>query len=182
MSFLKKVRIYIAGSLFKIKQIKARLEEGKELRDRFGDSISVYNPIEQPFNDKANNNPTAEEIFEGDTKELLKSKLVLADLDDEYDSGLMVEIGIAIGVNISLDQIKQDVPSEYFDIVSESLGGYKKIISNLTDIRLAQDGKGIYSPYGYNQFVIGAVEKYGVIKNSMEEVYDEVEKYLNYNK
>ena len=44
------MKLYLAGALFNEAEIAQRLKEGKLLNERFGEKLSIFNPIEQPFN------------------------------------------------------------------------------------------------------------------------------------
>jgi nucleoside 2-deoxyribosyltransferase len=82
---------YLAGALFNEAEVNQRKLEGKKLREQT--TINWYNPIEAPINDKATL-PTASDIFWGDTREVLKSDYVIADLTNN-DVGTAYELGIA---------------------------------------------------------------------------------------
>ena len=45
------MKLYLAGALFNEAEVAQRLKEGKLLGEKFGDRLSVFNPIEQPFNE-----------------------------------------------------------------------------------------------------------------------------------
>ena len=83
---------YIAGALF---------NEGE---------IDWYNPIEAPVNDKSKL-PSAKDIFSLDTDYVLKSDYILADLSRE-DLGVSMELGIALGVEISRKIIEKALRQE----------------------------------------------------------------------
>ena len=61
------MKLYLAGALFNEAEIAQRLREGKLLSERFGERLSVFNPIEQPFNEDKQTLPTPQDIFNGDT-------------------------------------------------------------------------------------------------------------------
>ena len=61
------MKLYLAGALFNEGEISQRLKEGHLLKERFGEKLSVFNPIEQPFNEDKQTLPTPQEIFRGDT-------------------------------------------------------------------------------------------------------------------
>ncbi|MEG1871193.1 MAG: nucleoside 2-deoxyribosyltransferase, partial [Peptostreptococcaceae bacterium] len=81
-----KKHIYLAGSLFSEAEVNQRLKEGKILNDSLSETHTYFNPIEAPINDKAKL-PTSLDIFMGDTLEVLKSDVVIADLANE-DAGV----------------------------------------------------------------------------------------------
>lgn len=91
------MKLYLAGALFNEAEIAQRLKEGKLLKEKFGERLSVFNPIEQPFNEDKQTLPTPEDIFNGDTRAVKNCDIFLADVTNE-DSGVMVELGIAIAL------------------------------------------------------------------------------------
>ena len=160
--------LYLAGSLFSEAEISQRLKEGKAIRGL--NEYDVYNPIEAPCNDKAKL-PTDQDIFLGDTREVLKSDVIVADLSNN-DVGVMAELAISWTINYihklaaegkSLDEILEENPK-------------KKIIAHLSDIRKGTANKynGNYIPWGYNQYIIGMIENDGQIKENFAEVIEEL--------
>lgn len=174
--------IYEAGSLFSESQIRYRIFLEERIKEIFNDvdDVKIYNPITAPINDKSKN-PTARDIFWGDTNELLKSDVMLYDMDDEFDTGVAMEGGISIGVNIMLDLIKEHLGEDAFFKINKLIP-YKKIMATYTDIRQVQTGNGVYNPKGYNQFVVGGIDEFGKIFKSSEEMFDGLQKLYNYNK
>ena len=130
------MKLYLAGALFNEAEIAQRLKEGKLLSERFGERLSVFNPIEQPFN--------------GDTYAVENCDIFLADVTNE-DSGVMVELGIAIALN-------------------------KKIIAINSDIRLKSANKYDIPSYAMNHYVLGGILKHGTLVYSFEEAMNELEK------
>lgn len=131
-------KIYMAGPLFSEAEVNQRLRECALLQKSIKDRdlhYKVFSPINAPQNDKSKL-PTAKDIFLGDEKELMESAVIFADLSGE-DAGVMMELGMVIHKDI-------------------------KIYAYLTDIRMATAGnyEKEHIPWGYNQFVIGALEQY----------------------
>ena len=62
------MKLYLAGALFNEAEVAQRLKEGKLLKEKFGERLSVFNPIEQPFNEDKQTLPTPQDIFNGDTE------------------------------------------------------------------------------------------------------------------
>lgn len=168
-------QIYEGGSLFTDKQILQRVTEEKKIKETIPE-IRVYNPISNDqINDKTKQ-PTAKDIFLQDTKEIIKSKGITADLDDT-DEGLATELGIAYGTNYIIDWLyervsnyteKKDFESanKYHDVLRDLLQEvpYKNVYATYSDIR--QDTKnenGIYKSVSKNQYLIGCVEELGKI-------------------
>ncbi|CAM3104409.1 nucleoside 2-deoxyribosyltransferase [Streptobacillus ratti] len=144
------MKVYLAGSLFNEAEVAQRLKEGKLLREKFS-NIDLFNPIEQPFNENKQTLPTPIDIYEGDANAIINSDIVILDMTNE-DSGVMVELGLAIAHN-------------------------KKIIAINSDIRLKSANKYDIPSYAMNHFVLGGILKYGVLVYSFEEAMKELEKY-----
>lgn len=144
-------KIYMAGKLFSQADQAQRQKEYDllvEINEELGVDYEVYSPIHAPINDKSKL-PSALDVFNGDEKELMESSVVFADLADE-DPGVMMELGMVL-----LEDIR--------------------VYAYLSDIRIGTSGEynGIYVPFGYNQFVIGGLEKYfGKVYLSFEEALE----------
>ena len=159
-------QVYIAGPLFTEQDAIERKREEDLIRD-INNNINIFNPITQPFNeDKANSIPTAHDIFTGDTHAVLESDVILAQLDGE-DPGVMMELGIAIGVNMMLDELRLVLDDETYKKFENAIPR-KKIIAHTTDIRLDRAGnyRCVYQPISFNQYVIGGIEQHGEIISS----------------
>lgn len=145
--------VYLGGSMFSEGDIAQRKKEAKLLRDKF--HANVYNPIEAPFNDKANNLPKPIDIFNGDTLEILNSDVFLLDLSQTHDPGLMAELGIVAGQN---------------EICYAGHEVY--ILAVLNDIRLKDANKYDIPSYGINHFVLGLINAHGDIVFSFDEALE----------
>ena len=143
------MKLYLAGALFNEAEIAQRLKEGKLLSERFGERLSVFNPIEQPFNEDKQTLPTPQDIFNGDTYAVENCDIFLADVTNE-DSGVMVELGIAIALN-------------------------KKIIAINSDIRLKSANKYDIPSYAMNHYVLGGILEHGKLVYSFDEALKELE-------
>ena len=111
------MKLYLAGALFNEGEISQRLKEGRLLKERFGEKLSVFNPIEQPFNE---------------------------------DSGVMVELGLAIALK-------------------------KRIIAINSDIRLKSANKYEIPSYAMNHYVLGGILEHGKLVYSFDEALKELE-------
>lgn len=134
--------IYIAGSLFTEADQAQRMMEERDIRkiiDHLGLSTEVFNPINNPFNDKSTK-PTALDITLGDTQQIADSTHVLLNLDNQLDAGVFVELGQILGL-----------PFDRRDI---------RVYPVISDIRMT--GAGEYNaeevPWGINTYVIGALQ------------------------
>lgn len=129
---------YMAGKLFsEADQIQRQREHDllKQAHADFNIEREIFSPIHSPVNDKSTL-PSAIDIFNGDERALLVSDVIFADLTDG-DLGVAMELGMVIYKDVS-------------------------IYAYISDIRIETAGRyeGINVPYGYNQFVVGGIEKY----------------------
>lgn len=146
-------KVYLAGSLFNEAEVAQRLKEGKILREHF-DNLTIFNPIEQPFNaDKNSKLPTPIDIFDGDTKAVIESDIFIADITNN-DPGVFVELGIAI-------QNKTKI-----------------IICVNSDIRLKSANKYEIPSYSLNHYVLGGILKHGHLVYSFEEAIIKLKELL----
>lgn len=130
-------------------------------------SVSLYVPHRnKDINDKKNNddNITDVKVYEADMSEMLKSNILIANLDGvEIDAGVATEVGWFAGF-----------------IDAHALSGVpdkpRMIIGIYTDMR--QDGTGDNHLYR-NLMVTGACRKYGVIVRTVDEVVEEINKFVS---
>lgn len=175
---------YIAGSLFKTADQKQRIYEKEVLSKEVG-SIDWFNPLtDNPSNDKSKL-PTANNIFVNDTSVIIDSEYIVAELDGE-DAGVMMELGIAYGINFILDTLSVLISEKGLSIEDAVLAVFsmvpvKTIYAHLSDIRLGTAGEydGKYIPVGFNQYVVGGVEQIGEIFNNFEDIVEELKKKEN---
>lgn len=146
-------KIYLAGPLFSTADLTQRKLEGKILRDRFNDKIDLYNPIDQPMNDKAANDPTPNEIFINDYNKVAEADIFICDITTE-DPGTLVELGIAV-------QSK------------------KIIIAVNSDIRLKTANRYDIPTYGMNHFVLGSILENGNLVYSFQEAVELLEEIIS---
>ena len=147
------MKLYLAGALFNEAEVTQRIKEGQLLREKFGDKLEIFNPIEQPFNENKQELPTPQDIFIGDTNAVLNCEIFLADITNE-DSGVMVELGIAIA-------------------------NKKTIIAVNSDIRLKSANKYAIPSYAINHYVLGGILKHGKLVFSFNEAIEEINKIIN---
>ncbi len=147
------MKLYLAGALFNEAEVTQRIKEGQLLREKFGDKLEIFNPIEQPFNENKQELPTPQDIFIGDTNAVLNCDIFLADITNE-DSGVMVELGIAIA-------------------------NKKTIIAVNSDIRLKSANKYAIPSYAINHYVLGGILKHGKLVFSFNEAIEEINKIIN---
>ncbi|MBS5307817.1 nucleoside 2-deoxyribosyltransferase [Clostridium sp.] len=165
----KNKKIYIAGSLFSEAEVAQRIKEG-ELLKKVGFEY-IYNPIQAPCNSKEDL-PTAEDIFWGDTKEVLESEIVVIDISNPLDAGVFCETGIAWACNY-IHRLANEGKNldEVLNIMKE-----KMVVAHLSDIRKSTSHRynGNHIPVGFNQFAVACIEDVGVIKDSFNEVLEEL--------
>lgn len=164
------MKLYLAGSLFNEAEVNQRIKEGDMLEHLT--NYEVFNPITAPCNDKENNLPTSEDIFYGDTNEILKSNVVVMDMSNQTDLGCASELGIVWMCNYihkladegyTLDEILRLVPK-------------KKFIGHLSDIRKSTSHlyQGNRIPWATNQYFMGCALTMGEVKDNFQQVLDEL--------
>lgn len=166
---MSKRKIYLGGSLFSEAEVSQRVKEGNMLDHMT--NYEVYNPILAPCNDKSKL-PTSEDIFWGDTKEILDSDVVIMDLSNQNDLGCATELGIVWACNYIHDlAIQGKSLSEILDIMKR-----KKVVAHLSDIRKSTSHlyHGNRIPFSYNQYTMGCVLDMGEVKDNFQEVLDEL--------
>ena len=167
-------KIYIAGSLFNEAEGNQRKAEERALRQVLGFK-NIYNPINAPCNDKSKL-PTAADVFNGDTNEILESDIVVADISNPCDLGVACELGIIWACNAIQELGKCLTKEEILEVFKP-----KKLITHLSDIRKGTAGEynGNNIPVGFNQYMIGLVEDCGgIIKDNFEDVVIELAEQL----
>jgi hypothetical protein len=167
---------YIAGGLFSDAQKRQRVYEKQTLAKEIPD-IEFFNPLtDNKANDKSTL-PTAKDIYQSDTLEVMKSDYIIAELDGA-DVGMCFELGQASAINLVREMVTlgklADMDSD--DIIEMLLDTLpqKTILAHHSDIRLdtANQYDRNYIPYGYNQFVIGGIEANGRIFKHFEDIVD----------
>ena len=178
---MNKKHIYLAGSLFSEAEVNQRLVEGQTIRDTLGDKYTLFNPIEAPINDKSKL-PTKKDIFDGDTNEILKSDVIIADLANN-DPGVMMELGIAWGLKYAAETLDAIGADDSTKSLLKKFGVRKRdIYTVLSDIRIPTAGeyKGIEVPFGFNQYVLGGIyDMDGTVHNKFVEVIRQLEEADN---
>lgn len=176
---MKELKGYLAGSLFSEAEVSQRLLEGRILKEATPE-IEWFNPIEAPCNDKSKL-PTAEDIFIGDTNEVIKSNFIIADLANN-DPGVMMELGIAWGLQHAykvLCDITPNLPTETWYELFEKGIKPRDVHAVLSDIRLgaAHNYEGRYIPMSFNQYVVGGIEDMGgTIHNSFKDAVQNLDR------
>lgn len=165
-------KVYIGGGMFTDKEIDARLKDEEFMRKILPDA-EIYDPINnKEINDKTKK-PTAKDIFLQDTKKVIESDIITADLDDN-DEGLAMELGIAYGIKYMIDIMKSC--NSKSDIIDKlRFIPRKTVIATMNDIRQDTKGEeGIHKSYGKNQYVVGGVQEMGKIVRHREDINKEL--------
>ena len=168
---MRKEKLYLAGSLFSEAEINQRLKEGNMLESMT--AYEVFNPILAPVNDK-DKIPEANDLFWGDTSEILESSVVVADISNN-DVGVACEMGIAWACNYLHYLVDGGYSLQDILMIMKK----KHVYAHLSDIRknTSHMYRGIYIPWGFNQFYIGMIEDMGEIKDNFQEVLNELSMY-----
>lgn len=138
--------VYWANALFTSADRLFNTSAVSQLR---GHGFKVFLPQEAQVNHTRE--PSSSDVFRVDTGALLRSKVVVASLDQEgIDAGVACEVGVAHSWGIP-------------------------VIGLYTDIRQYRTGEGrMYK----NLYVLGAIESNGAIARSVEEVASLIPRYL----
>lgn len=140
------MKVYLAGPLFNEADVAQRKLEGRILRERFP-QLTIFNPIDQPFNEKDTFLPSPIDIYDGDTKAVEDCDIFICDLSKE-DMGVAVELGIALYTNTKI------------------------IIGINSDIRLKTANRYDIPTYGMNHYLLGAILKHGHLVFNFQEACD----------
>ena len=162
-------KLYVGGSLFNEAEVNQRRKEGNMIESLT--NYEIYNPIQAPCNDKSKL-PTSEDIFWGDTNEILESDVVIMDMSNMTALGCATEVGIIWMCNYihklaeegkTLEDILNQIPK-------------KKFIGHLSDIRKATSNRyeGNRIPWGTNQYYVGCALDMGEVKDNFQEVLNEL--------
>ena len=165
-------KFYIGGSLFSEAEIAQRLKEEEMLREIYGESVDVFNPISAPCNNK-DSLPTSQGIFNGDTEQILSSDVMLVDISNQSDAGVFCELGIAWACNFVNYMLNNGMSAEKLAKIMKP----KHIITHLSDIRKGTSHKyeGNYIPWGFNQYAIGCIKDgEGIVADNLQEALSEI--------
>lgn len=160
------MKIYIAGSLFTEAEQDARRKEEKMIEKAMGVRYhEIFNPITAPFNTSKQDLPTPVEIYLGDRQQMLTTDVLFVDLGSlPQDSGVAAELG-------------------WFAAHAENTSySPKKIIAHWSDIRLPESNQYKIPTIAINHFVLGIIEKHGVLVSSVEEGIQELIKFYDQQK
>ncbi|MFV0479361.1 MAG: nucleoside 2-deoxyribosyltransferase [Anaerorhabdus sp.] len=141
-------KIYFASPLFDEASRDWNKKVVAVIREKY--DVQIYLPQENSeINDKSDDSAevTSLDIFNLDTKELVASDILIANLDGglEIDSGVACEVG-------------------YFAALCDQTPS-KKIVGLISDVRWNATNGAVGEQHGVykNLYVIGAVKKYGML-------------------
>lgn len=165
---MKPISIYNAGEIFSEGQIFWRKHQGRVLRERFGDAIDLYNPIDAPFNeDKDAAVPTPQAIYEGDFLKLQVSDVLLFDYSETDDPGVSCEIGIMAQRVRQARENGESLPL-IIGILSDSRRGTANAYPNYPA-----------PPVGVNHMVLGLnLSEGSIVVHSFAEAMDVLERLI----
>lgn len=163
-----KINIYFGAPLFTESERNFNKELVNEIREKYGDRVSVYLPQENDaLNDKTGY-ADSQTIYKGDNDYLDKSDILIAVLDGvALDAGLATEVG-------------------RFAHIAENSGS-KYILGLYTDVRQGNTtGEKVYaldkvaeSVFSYvNLYTVGAIKSNGFISTSSKDLLYELKYFL----
>lgn len=163
-------KLYLAGSLFSEAEVNQRIKEGNMLKHLT--NYDVFNPITDGANDKTKL-PTPLDVFKADTDKILEADVLVADISNQSDPGVFMELGITYACNL-LHKLSTEGKS--LDDILEIMKK-KTVLTHLSDIRksTAHMYQGNEIPWGYNAYVLGGIyDTEGKIKDNFQEVLNEL--------
>ena len=163
-------KLYLAGSLFNEAEVSQRVKEGNMLKHLT--NHDVFNPITDGANDKTKL-PTPLDVFKADTDRILEADILVADISNQSDPGIFMELGVTYVCNL-LHRLASEGKTldEILTILKR-----KMVLAHLSDIRksTAHMYQGNEIPWGYNAYVVGGIyDMDGKIKDNFQEVLDEL--------
>jgi|SRR3712207_6682804 len=163
------MKAYLASHFFDLFGREGTAKLAKQIREAFP-GIDLYVPQENgEINDKESNdeNITAIGIYEADRDKLLNSDVLIA-----YIDGVEIDSGVAGEILSMATQLEMLYTMEDAGVLAVRVP--KVIIGLYTDCR--QKGTGDNHMYK-NLFVKGAIERWGVVVETPEEMIKALEKY-----
>ena len=191
---MKKIKAYLGGNMTNEGAKLLRLKEQEKLKGVEG--LQLYNPVtNDEINDKTKK-PTAEDIFEQDTKAILESDVLI--FDATGTPGTTAEIGIAWGVNYVLTLImdalikaeeaaskadKEEAPEVFVDTVLFGIVNIfksiplKKVYWQNSDIRnVPVTETGLRRSYGFNAYLLGLLLDLAGEDKTFDEIVESLKK------
>jgi nucleoside 2-deoxyribosyltransferase len=178
-----KKKTYLAGDMLNKGAQMLRAIEAEELRKI--DKVELYSPQEdKSVNDKQNavQEGLAERIFRNDTKAILDSEVIVADISQTL--GTSIEMGQIWGINYMLERLDKiltnsDDASEVSTKVSALLREIprKTVYWKTEDVRDHEHPEvGYRRSHSYNAYLIGCLLAIAGEPKTFEEIIEELQK------
>lgn len=161
---MDKIKIYFGAPLFsESEQMYNKYVVGK-IRERFGDVVDVYNPMEnQSINDKTGY-ADSQMISRGDNEYLEQSDILIALLDGvAVDAGLAAEVGYFFSTG-------RPIVGLYTDSRQGTYGNKDKIAA----LEIVGENQMAY----LNLYLVGLIKDRGLIVKSSQELLDAIEEII----
>ena len=156
-------KIYLAHSI----STRGEFEDSKRVADEIRSlGFDVYAAAENDsINDKSNE-PTPQDIYNGDVSEIMSSDIFVVNVSGGHQDGTISEIGLVAGIN----EMGSDVMKE-FDMTYEHM----PIIAYTSNARLLQPQfyEGMSSASA-NHLVLGMISKWGEFVGSEDDMLTEL--------
>lgn len=182
-----KRKTYLAGDMLNKAAQMLREIEANELRKI--DSIDLYSPKDdKSVNDKKNADQEglAERIFRNDTKAILESEIIVADISQTL--GTSIEMGQIAGYNYFIDRLNEIVRKANYEETNEDdfnhsvAQGVKSLLSEIPrkkvywkteDVRDTDIPEtGFRRSHSYNAYLIGCLLELGGEPKTFEEILE----------
>lgn len=120
------------------------------------------------INDKSND-PTSDDIYEGDIPEILSSDILVVNITGGHQDGTISEVGVITGWNEHIKRSKGNVSDKI------------KIVAFTTNTRLLhpQFHKGMASASA-NALVLGMIERHGIFVGNERNLYEYLRTEVSY--
>lgn len=143
--------------------------------------VELYNPWDQEDINNKQNNPTAEMIVKKDTDAILKSEIIIADVDNN-SVGTTTEMGQIWGLNYMIKRLQTIIAeSATQEEISNKLNEllieipYKEVLWQTTDVRDTDIPEaGHRRSHSMNQYLYGLMLSLGGEAKSFDEIINEL--------
>ena len=157
-------------------------QEVAECAEKHGESVDIFVPAVQPFNDKANGEPTPRDIYKGDIERLRESNIALFNLTGGLQDGTNSEIGVVTGMNESI--VSEMIGHKLDFDIFETRESWDKALRELLIVTFAystasrvpnpQHFYGIASA-SVNHLILGMLDEWGIIFPTRKAMIDTLE-------
>ena len=166
------IKVYLGGPLFNEMEQSYNAGLAKSIRDKYGDKVELYNPMEnEALNDKSGY-ANSLMIYSGDNDYLKETDVLIAIMDGQTpDVGLASEIGYYASL---AENMKDDKKRVILGLYSDIRQGYvtpDKV--NALDNELAE------SAFSYvNLYTNGAIKSNGFLFDNSQDLIDAIGEYI----